>query len=302
MTASSEMTQARWRAAAVVQLIDLIGHRPILILAPHADDETIGCGGLICQAVRAGIPVSIDILTDGSRSHTGSMEYDSTRLAALRQRETTAAAARLGVEAGAIHFWGEEDSRLEADGERAETLVAALRRRIVETGAGAVFVTWVDDPHCDHRAAFSLAVQSVSGLRDPPRLYGYPVWSWTIETAPSLYEGIIGRLDIGAQLDTKRDALACHASQLGLVITDDPDGFSLSASDLALFLQPFETFIAVKDPARMIEHRVAIEQECERGRRTQAKLSRRPVHAGGALVAVVLEAAAEARRPSDRVV
>lgn len=250
MTASSEKTQTRWRAAPVVRLDDLIGDRPILILAPHADDETIGCGGLICQAVRAGVPVSIDILTDGSRSHAGSMEYDRGRLAALRRTEATAAAARLGVEAGAIRFWGEEDSRLKAEGRTAEALIVALRRRIVETGAGTVFVTWVDDPHCDHKAAFGLAIQSLAGLKDPPRLYGYPVWSWTIDTARSLYEGSVRRLNIGGELDAKRDALACHASQLGQVIVDDPEGFSLSPSDLALFLQPFETFIAVNGPDR----------------------------------------------------
>jgi LmbE family N-acetylglucosaminyl deacetylase len=242
-----DMTHTRWRTAPLTSLEALIGNRPILILAPHADDETIGCGGLICQAVRAGIPVAIVFLTDGSRSHT-SKTFDRARLAALRQAEAVKAAAHLGVDADRLHFWAEEDSRLPADGETADGLAQALRRHIIETGAGAVFVTWNDDPHCDHKAAFSLALRSLAGLEAPPRLYAYPVWSWTIDTPQSLYEDSVVRLAIGDDLDTKREALACHASQLGQVISDDPDGFSLSADDLELFVTPFETFIAVALP------------------------------------------------------
>ncbi|WP_158808821.1 PIG-L deacetylase family protein [Beijerinckia sp. L45] len=247
MTNRPEMTHTRWRDAPVTGLDGLIGDRPILILAPHADDETIGCGGLICQAVRAGIPIAIEFLTDGSRSHT-SKTFDRVRLAALRQAEALKAVAHLGVDAGCVRFWAEEDSRLPADGEAADALAQALQRRIIETDAGAVFVTWIDDPHRDHKAAFSLALCSLVGLAVPPRLYAYPVWSWTIDTPQSAYEESVMRLAIGDDLATKRKALACHASQLGQVISDDPDGFSLSADDLALFVQPFETFIAVARP------------------------------------------------------
>ena len=245
-----EMTHSRWRAAPLVRLDALIGNRPILILAPHADDETIGCGGLICQAVRADIPVAIDFLTDGSRSHTGSVEFDRARIAALRQDEARQAAAKLGVAAESLHFWPEEDSQLAADGDHAEGLLAALRKRIAETGAGTVFVTWIDDPHCDHKAAFKLAVRSLEGLEAPPRLYAYPVWSWTIETPRNSCEGSVVRLDIGEDLSTKHEALACHASQLGQVITDDPSGFCLSPEQLSLFMQPYETFIAVTVPQK----------------------------------------------------
>ena len=231
----------------MVDISQLVGAEPLLVLAPHADDETIGCGGLIQQAVRAGVPVFIDFLTDGTRSHPHSVTHDRTRLAQLRRQEATQAAALLGIAASALRFWPEEDSCLLSDDAKS---IERLRARLIETGARSVFVTWIDDPHCDHRAAFELATQSLVGLAPPPRLYGYPVWSWTLETMPrNPLEGRVMRLDITAELRRKQEALACHASQLGQVIHDDPAGFSLTAADLALFMQPHETFIAVASPA-----------------------------------------------------
>ena len=249
MAATPDETHRRWRHAPLTSLARLSADRPILVLAPHADDETIGCGGLIAQAAAAGIPVAVDILTDGSRSHPGSRAYDRTRLAALRRTETRNAVACLGVDPSCVGFWSERDSELPAGGPAAVPLVAALRRRIEETRAAAVFVTWIDDPHCDHQAAFALAIEAAGPVQ--ATLYAYPVWSWTVDLPKSPYEGEVLRLDIGRELDTKRRAIACHASQLGRVVDDDPTGFALSDTELALFVQRYETFIAVVHPPKI---------------------------------------------------
>ncbi|MFW5662014.1 MAG: hypothetical protein ACOC05_11585, partial [Oceanicaulis sp.] len=49
------------------------------------------------------------------------------------------------------------------------------------------------------------------------------------------------RVDVRAALSRKRAALACHRSQLGRTVTDDPDGFALSAAERRALLGPFET-------------------------------------------------------------
>ena len=38
---------------------------PVLVLAPHPDDEVFGCGGALVQAAKNGIPVRVVVLTDG---------------------------------------------------------------------------------------------------------------------------------------------------------------------------------------------------------------------------------------------
>jgi LmbE family N-acetylglucosaminyl deacetylase len=239
-----ETTRERWRAAPFRDITDL-GEGPILVVAPHPDDETIGCGGLIRQARARGTPVAIDILTDGARSHPNSRAFDASRLAALREAEAIGAAACLGVAPEAVTFWRQPDSALPWRGAAGAALAATMRRRIVETEAAAIFVTWVDDPHCDHEAAFELVVAAAADSPSRPRVHAYPVWSWTIDTPRSVREGAVFRLSIAGDLDAKRHALGRHASQLGLVVPDDPEGFALSASELDLFLRPFETFIAV---------------------------------------------------------
>lgn len=238
-------THDRWRQAPVVAAEALTADRPILILAPHPDDESIGCGGLIRQAVRGGSPVFIDVLTDGSRSHPASVTHPSPVLAALRQQETLLACATLDVSPAHVAFWNEPDAALATDGARQQTLVARLQNRIRAVNPGAIFVTWIDDPHCDHKAAFRIATDAIRGLEVRPRLFAYPVWSWTIETTRHRHEGDVVRLDVASDLERKRAAIACHASQLGVIIKDDPGGFALTSAQLGLFTQPFETFIAV---------------------------------------------------------
>ena len=44
----------------------------VMIVAPHPDDESLGCGGLIAQLCSMGRPPLVVIATDGSRSHPGS--------------------------------------------------------------------------------------------------------------------------------------------------------------------------------------------------------------------------------------
>ena len=245
MDANRCAAHRRWRAAPPVDFTTLVGDGPILVLAPHPDDETIGCGGLIREAVRRGVPVAVDILTDGSRSHPSSPSFSRARVAALRREEAARALACLGLDRARLDAWDVEDSRLAV----AEELVDRLRRRVDEVGASSVFVTWVGDPHCDHQAAFELAARAVRASAARPRLYAYPVWSWTIDVPPDEREGRVHRFDVAGDLALKHEALACHASQLGEVILDDPAGFTLTPAQIELFLQPWETFIEV-DPDR----------------------------------------------------
>ncbi|MBE9572531.1 MAG: PIG-L family deacetylase, partial [Proteobacteria bacterium] len=48
---------------------NLTGKR-VLALAPHPDDETIGCGGSLAIHANAGDPVKVVFLTNGARGDT----------------------------------------------------------------------------------------------------------------------------------------------------------------------------------------------------------------------------------------
>jgi LmbE family N-acetylglucosaminyl deacetylase len=96
----------------------LAGVKRILILAPHSDDETLGPGGLIQAAVQAGIQVQVVIATNGDGyQFATSQEFrklyptakDYIRMGEVRQQESLAALAKLGVPPENVHFLGYPD-------------------------------------------------------------------------------------------------------------------------------------------------------------------------------------------------
>ncbi len=71
----------------------------------------------------------------------------------------------------------------------------------------------------------------------------FPVWGWTLENELTTASVRGFRLDISGVQVLKRRAIQAHASQLGRLITDDPAGFALPDTLLAVAAAPFETFL-----------------------------------------------------------
>ena len=222
----------------------LLADGPLLILAPHPDDESLGCGGLIAAACQAGAPVFVLITTDGAGSHPGSRAYPPNRLRGLRAQEARNAMAELGLPPDRIAFLGLPDTRSPSCGpalhDAATAVVALMRRHCIAT----TLTTWAHDPHCDHASAHRIASQAAA--RTGTRHKAFPVWGWTLPPdtpLPALPTGC--RIDITPHLAAKRRAIAAHCSQYAGLITDDPDGFQLPSDFLALFDGPFETILDV---------------------------------------------------------
>lgn len=55
MTTAAAFHRA-WRQLPPRRLTDIVGDGTCLILAPHPDDDSLGCGGLIAACVAAGRP------------------------------------------------------------------------------------------------------------------------------------------------------------------------------------------------------------------------------------------------------
>jgi len=96
----------------------LDGVKRILVLAPHCDDETLGPGGLILAARRAGIDVRVVIATNGDGYLFATMEDfkkfyprsgDFVRMGGVRQQESLSALALLGVGKEDVFFLGYPD-------------------------------------------------------------------------------------------------------------------------------------------------------------------------------------------------
>jgi LmbE family N-acetylglucosaminyl deacetylase len=233
-----------WRALPVGGLDDVIGGGTCVILAPHPDDESLGCGGLIAACVMAGRDPLVVVLTDGVGSHPNSRVYPAERLRLVRAQETAAAVGCLGLSPDRVVLLNQPDTAAPHDGPGFEVVVARLVGLIGgEAACSALLAPWRHDPHCDHAAA-SLAA-GVAAAAAGVRHVAYPVWGWTLpESEPVPGVPHMGwRLDIEAFLPAKRAAIQAHRSQYGDLITDDPAGFRLPAGLLAVFDACYETFV-----------------------------------------------------------
>lgn len=200
---------AAW--SGIVAARSLVGSGPlvlapsadrVLVIAPHPDDETIGCGGTLAGLARRAAEVRVLVATAGEAS-VAALGAGTAATAISRRSEVSAACTELGI--------GQPSCLELTDGSLADEL-GALSSRIAELLASfepdAIFVPWPLDGHVDHRAA-ALAVAAVE-LPAHVEIWGYEVWS----ALPA------NRLvDIGASWEAKQRALARHESAHG---TFDP--------------------------------------------------------------------------------
>ena len=196
------------------------------IIAPHPDDELFGCGLLIAAARRVGVKLVVIVLTDGQASHPGSARWPSARLGRLRRQETRRGLARLGARDMPLRFMGWGDGRLAKEG-----CARRLRRLLHEHGVNIALVSSPRDFHADHRAAFALAERATARTRIA--LGTYEVWS-----------RVDRRIAPARSRDgwRKRWAAKAHRSQLGKLITDDPDAFAFDGHAFAALTEASESY------------------------------------------------------------
>ena len=212
----------------------------VVVVAPHPDDESIACGGLIALLARRSVVVNVIIVTDGCGSHPNSSAYPPEQLAKLRAEETLSALSHLGVEERCLWFCGLPDRFVPAEGtpgfitavDQAFGLICRLRPK-------TLVLPSAKDTHGDHRAAAAIWRHAARLAPNPSWMFEYIVWpsAEPLGAVPATVE-----LEITEVLPLKQRAVTEHRSQRGLVIMDDPDGFVLPANLLARASAPYEVF------------------------------------------------------------
>lgn len=145
----------------------------VLVLSPHPDDETFGCGGTIRMLTEGGIDVDVAFLTKGEQGVEGGSAYSSEiseRTAQVRAQEARDACHVLGVRD--VLFLDGKDTFLSEQPQLAESIAAVLRARTYQR----VFCPWPQDSHDDHRATCALLKRAVALTRLPISFWLYEVW------------------------------------------------------------------------------------------------------------------------------
>ena len=226
---------------------DLAPWNRTLVVAPHPDDESLGCGGLMALLARRGQEVHVLFTSDGSDVAPRLPQVLSRRPprhprgrgpAGLRRDRRPAGAGDLPAATG----YGRAARRANP------TYAPALNRikdYLGDLSPDVVLVPWRRDPHTDHRATWFLLREATRQLGYPGKWIEYPIWMWNTDRADDLpqEDEMIGwQLDVSAVLEQKETAIRAHASQLTDLIDDDPTGFRLDEGFLHYFLRPTEVY------------------------------------------------------------
>lgn len=179
----------------------------ILVVSPHADDEVLGCGGMLLRRIAEGH--SADVVVGSVSTVRAGGEVKAS--ADTRRQELAEAARRLGVGEPRILF---EDYENRLDTLPILDIVSALDAVLSEGRYDQVFIPYPSH-HQDHRILYEA---SFSALREKgdghgPTLvaaYEYPYVGWT----PVEFHGGPYYVDVSEQMDGKIHALEAYASQL----------------------------------------------------------------------------------------
>lgn len=142
-----------------------------VIIAPHPDDEVIGCGGLIARLVAEGSAPHIIIMTGGEGSHKGCCSTASEDIINARRVLTRKALAILGVPMSNIHELNFPDGGIDLN----HNEKAKLKALIDELSPDSVYVPHWGEGWSDHVKTAEIVKNIVPAETD---VWEYCVWMW----------------------------------------------------------------------------------------------------------------------------
>jgi LmbE family N-acetylglucosaminyl deacetylase len=185
----------------------------ILVLAPHPDDETLGCGATMARLADEGHEVVVGLITgQGEAPHPlygpGGFKLIRTELAAACQVLGVARVEAINLPTVLLPDMPKH------------VLNAAILGLIEQEEPEILFVPFPLDLHGDHRQVFHAASIAWRPYLPLGRLirevYCYEVPSETHLNIPYVEQGFIPNVffDVTAQIDRKMEAFSCFRSQV----------------------------------------------------------------------------------------
>lgn len=217
---------------------------PTLVIAPHPDDEVLGCGGTIASLAERGIDVHVAIVTEGKPPAFAKENVEQVR------REMRAAHEILGVTE--THEMGLPAAAL--DTEPAARINRLMGELLEQVRPRTVLLPFVGDIHLDHQIAFTAAMVASRPRcgSAPQRILCYETVSETNWYAAPVTPAFVPNVfvDIAPTLDRKLRAFEAFSSQ----VRQPPDERSLSNLDAmarfrgaSVYLEAAEAFMSIRE-------------------------------------------------------
>lgn len=182
----------------------------VLVIAPHPDDETLGCGGALLKHIAAGDSVHWVIVT----SILSEQGFSEERIRS-RSDEINRVASAYGF--AGVHLLGFATMMLDTVPKR--DLIGSLSAVVQSIRAQVMYVPYRNDSHSDHGAVFDAAVSCTKTFRYPTirSVRAYETLSETEFSLRSDDPGFKPNLfiDISPFLERKLEIMNVYASEVG---------------------------------------------------------------------------------------
>lgn len=179
----------------------------ILVIAPHMDDEVLGCGGTIAKHVKEGDNLFVSFMAHRIYNHRFDKKKND-----LEKRHALKAAKALGYRDSV--FFDLADERLDAC---IQDIIAPLEKYAAKIRPGIVYLPFQRDNNQDHRAVFDAArvvlrPVATAYIKD---IYMYEVPSSTDQSPPLPEYAFLPNyyVDITKHIDTKLEAFRCYETE-----------------------------------------------------------------------------------------
>jgi LmbE family N-acetylglucosaminyl deacetylase len=182
--------------------------KKLLVVAPHPDDELLGCAGTIKRLTEKGAEVWVLILSRGKKGI-----YSEDRIRNVR-KEAIEAHNLLGVKITKFFDY----SAPELDLVSVSTLSRAISEVVQQFRPDAVFLPHRGDLHHDHKAVYNAGLVAVRPNGDYliKKVFSYETLSETEWAAPFSDDAFVPDffVNISESVNAKMEAIKCYKSQL----------------------------------------------------------------------------------------
>lgn len=188
---------------------------PVLVVAPHMDDEALGCGATLARLAENG-PVRVVFVGDGLGSFPSEVRMGppAEGLRRRRQAEAVCAAGELGVSADALDFLGFEEWVFQA---HFMEIGSALNQILLNFKPATVLSPFRYDRHADHLAVHQAVADLTADSAVQMREY-FVYHRWQLLPGRDIRRWIkaeyLETFEMGAYAQSKRRAIEAYESQL----------------------------------------------------------------------------------------
>lgn len=219
-----------------------------LVIAPHPDDETLGCGGAIALLRQMGYRVHVVVLSDGYKTHPYAELFPRPEFRERRKIETEQALSVLGVSNDSVTFLDLNDSLIPGEQQPGfEEVVRLCRNKVSDLMPDTILAPWRRDAHTDHRAAWQITRRAVEEEKlDDINMVEYSIWALNSNSEhhlPTTTEVKPWRLDTKPVIEKKIQALSAYESMLSSQKKSKSFDKAYSSDMLAHFTHPWELYL-----------------------------------------------------------